>query len=275
MGGDALYMPLARCVARLAVEAQRDPGDGLPAYGQLSQMTGWLALDANRHADARRYLTTAVYVAHEAGEPALAASSLAYMSLQETYRGRRSSALALAETALTTSAGALSPLVETTLTTRLARAHAGLGNRTKCLRSLERARAAFENAGREEEPLWASYVDEIEVAAQEGACYLDLSMTREAATSLRHAVELLERHVPHRLRDRVHYLSRLAKCHLAEREVERACASAHDALRLSQAIGSARVIERLGEFNDALAPFEDNTDARQFREQFARAVAAA
>ncbi|HET6921312.1 MAG TPA: hypothetical protein VFI46_17890, partial [Jiangellaceae bacterium] len=50
MGGDTLYTPLARYVARLAVNAQHDPGDGLPAFGQLSQMTGWLALDANRHA---------------------------------------------------------------------------------------------------------------------------------------------------------------------------------------------------------------------------------
>jgi hypothetical protein len=275
MGGDVLYVPLARYVARLAVNAQQDPGDGLPAFGQLSQMTGWLALDANLHAEARRYLTTAVYVAHEAHEPALAASSLAYMSLQETYCGHRASALALAETALTTGAGAMTPLVETTLSTRLARAHAGLGNSMQCLRSLEGSRAAFEKAGSDEEPLWVSYVDEIEVAAQEGACYLDLSLVREAAVSLRRAVELLERDAPRRVRDRVHYLSRLAKCYLAEREVEQACATADDALTLSRAIGSARVIERLSEFNEALAPFEDNHEAHEFRERFALAVAAA
>ncbi len=275
MGGDTLYLPLARYVARLAVNAQHDPGDGLPVFGQLSQMTGWLALDANRHAEARRYLTTAVYVAHEAHEPALAASSLAYMSLQETYRGHRTPALALAETALTTGAGALTPLVETTLGTRLARAHAGLGNTTQSLRSLEGARAAFARAGSDEEPLWASYVDEIEVAAQEGACYLDLLLTGEAAASLRHAVELLECHAPHRVRDRVHYLSRLAKCYLAEREVEQACETADHALTLSRAIGSARVVERLSEFNEALAPFNENRDAQEFRERFALAVAAA
>src|SRR5690606_28577512 len=113
LGGDTLYEPLARYVARLAANAQHDPGDGLPAFGQLSQLTGWLALDANRHAEAHRYLTTAVYVANEAHDRALAASSLAYMSLQQTYRGHRTSALALAQTAFTTGTGSLTPLVAT------------------------------------------------------------------------------------------------------------------------------------------------------------------
>ena len=274
MGGDTLYVPLARYVARLAVNARTDPGDGLPAFGQLSQLTGWLALDANRHAEARRYLTTAVYVAHQAHDPALAASSLAYMSLQQTYRGERASALALAETALTTGAGSLTPLVETNLGTRLARAHAGLGNATECRRALERARAAFARAGHDDEPAWVSYVDEIEVEAQQGACYLDLTMTTEAEASLRRAVALLEQQAPHRTRDRVHYLARLAKCHLAEHEIEQACATAQQALDLSRAIGSARVIERLSEFNDALAPYDDR-DAGQFRQNFAAVIAAA
>jgi tetratricopeptide (TPR) repeat protein/transcriptional regulator with XRE-family HTH domain len=274
MGGDTLYVPLARYVSRLAVNARTNPGDGLPAFGQLSQMTGWLALDANRHAEARRYLTTAVYVAHQAHDAALAASSLAYMSLQQGYRGEPASALALAETAVTTGAGALTPLVETTLGSRLARAHAGLGNTTECLRAIERTRASFARAGEDEEPAWAAYVDGIEIEAQEGACYLDLAMTTQAAASLRRAVALLERHAPHRTRDRVHYLTRLAKCHLVDHEVEQACAVAHQALDLSRAIGSARVIERLGEFNNAIAPYENNSDAADFRRAFAAAAAA-
>ncbi len=88
LGGDVLYLPLSRYVSRLCSSVEQESADGLAAFGQLSQMTGWLALDGNRHAAARRYLTTAVYAAHEAQQPALAASSLAYMSLQETYRGR-------------------------------------------------------------------------------------------------------------------------------------------------------------------------------------------
>jgi hypothetical protein len=59
LGGDVLYLPLSRYVARLGVNVEQESSDGLAAYAQLSQMTGWLALDGNRHGAARRYFTTA------------------------------------------------------------------------------------------------------------------------------------------------------------------------------------------------------------------------
>ncbi len=272
LGGNILYLPLSRYVARLAVTVERDPGLGLAAFGQLSQMVGWLALDANRHGRARRYFTTALYVAHETDDPRLAASALAYISLQETYRERFGSALSLAETALATGNGNLTPLTRTMLSTRLARAYAGVGNATRCLGALDQAHAVFSDAGSDQEPLWISYVDRIEVAAQVGACYLDLGMTTKASASLIRALDLLQADAPHRVRDRVHYLSRLAKCFLLDREVERACEVAAEAVTLSGAIGSARVTERLKEFTDALKPFEHNKMAQEFHELFASKI---
>jgi tetratricopeptide (TPR) repeat protein len=236
-------------------------------------MTGWLALDGNRHAAARRYLTTAVHAAHEAEQPVLAASSLAYLSLQETYRGRPGSALSLAQTASAVGSGSLTPLTKTMLATRVARAHAGMHHTDDCLRVLDEMRIAFGSAGQREEPLWISYVDDIEVAAQEGACYLDLDMATEACAALTRALDLLARKAPHRVRDRVHYLVRLARCYLLQREVERACEVATEAAALSEAIGSARVVERLGEFHVALDPFAASKPARDFRELYAGAVA--
>ncbi len=273
LGGDTLYLPLSRYVSRLSANVEQESADGLAAFAQLSQMTGWLALDGNRHGAARRYLTTAVYAAHEAEQPALAASSLAYLSLQETYRRHLKSALSLAQTALSVGNGSLTPLTKTMLATRLARAHAGLHNSDDCLRSLDEMRMAFGNAGQEEEPLWISYVDEVEITAQAGACYLDLGMTTEAGAALTRALGLLAQKAPHRIRDRVHYLVRLARCYLLQREVERACEIAAEALALSEAIGSARVIERLGEFHIALVPFAASKAARQFRELYAGVIA--
>src|SRR2546430_17376711 len=90
--GGSVYLPLSRYVARMAVSVEEDPDGGLLGFGQLSQMAGWLALDAHKPGAARRYFTSAVYVAQEADEPGLAASALGYMSLQETYRGRHPSA---------------------------------------------------------------------------------------------------------------------------------------------------------------------------------------
>lgn len=268
LGGDVLYTPLSQYVARMAVAVEADPSDGLLAFGQLSQMAGWLAVDGNRHGAARRYLTTAVYVGHEAGDPALAASATAYMSLHAMYRGELGSALALARTARATDESAFSPLMCTMLATREARAHAALGNERESLRALDDVRNAFAQNGEAEEPLWLSYVDDIEVAAQEGACYLGLGRAQEAEAALSGALSLLDTQAPHRVRDRVHYLSRLAKVHLLVSDVEQACAVASEALNLSAAIGSARVVERLGEFRTALAPFADTHAAREFEERF-------
>ena len=150
LGGDSLYLPLSRYVARMAINVREDPTDGLLEFGQLNQMAGWLALDANNHSAAKRYLTAAIQVGHEADDPGLSASALAYMSLQETYRGRLGPALSLAQTALAASPQQLTPLARTSLGTRLARAHAGLGNDNECLRILETVRE--ELTKREPEP---------------------------------------------------------------------------------------------------------------------------
>jgi tetratricopeptide (TPR) repeat protein len=273
LGGDSLYLPLSRYVARMAVSVERDPGDTLLPFGQLSQMAGWLALDANQHAAARRYFTSTIYVAHESDEPGLAASALAYISLQETYRGRLGPALSLAQTALAAGTTHFTPLTRAMLEARLARAQAGLGDRDGCLRTLDVMRADFDQADGHDEPLWVSYVDLVEVTAQAGACYLDLGMTDEASDALTEAVALLDQNAPHRVRDRVHYLSRLAKSHLKAGDVERACDTATDALLLSETVGSARVGDRLKEFADGLVPFGAVPAARDFQERFRLATA--
>ncbi len=155
------------------------------------------------------------------------------------------------------------------LSARLARAHAGLRNTEDCLRSLDEMRNAFSGSRQLEEPLWISYVDEVEVSAQEGACYLDLGMTVKADAALTTALDLLAQKATHRVRDRVHYLVRLARCYLLQGEVERACEIATEAVVLSEVIGSARVVERLDEFHVALRLFATSKPVREFHELYA------
>lgn len=271
VGGDQLYASLASHVERLAplVDDAARPSL-LSAFAQLCQMTGWLAMDANRHSIARQYLCTAVLAAHQSDEPALATSALAYMSLQETYRDHSDRALALARTAFDVASGSGTPYMNTVLATRLARAHAKIGNKQDSLMAVGRAEEAFAGAGitSEPEPLWLSYVDQREVSAQKGACYLDLGMHRQAAAALTEALRLLDQHTPTHARDRVHYLARLAKCHLLSRDLDQACAVAHEALDTGWILGSARVIERISEFHVALAPYAGQRDVRVFRDRF-------
>ncbi|WP_234313856.1 helix-turn-helix transcriptional regulator [Streptomyces sp. NBRC 109706] len=272
MGGDSLYLPLSRYVARMAVSVRENAKDGLQAFGQLNQMAGWLALDASSHAAAHRHFDMAVGVGAEVRDHGLKASALAYRSLQETYRGEHSAALTLAQEAVTLQHENLSPLTRTMLGTRLARAHAGLGDKAACLKSLESMRNDYQQAGSHEEPQYVSYVDSIEVAAQEGACYLDLGMTQHAVTSLTSAIGLLSIHAPNRVRDRVHYLSRLAKCYTLDGEIEEACRTGSYALKLSGTIGSARVTERLGELAKSLTPHARVASVVDFQEQYRMAT---
>lgn len=61
--------------------------------------------------------------------------------------------------------------------------------------------------------------------------------------------------------------------HLLQREVERACEVATESVALSEAIGSARVVERLGEFHVALDPFATSKSAQEFRELYVGVMA--
>lgn len=270
VGGDQLYAPLATQVERLAPIADTAARPSLlGAFAQLCQLTGWLALDANRHSIARQHFCTAVLVSHQADEPALAASALAYLSLQETYRNHPERALALARTAYDVASGSGTPCMNTMLATRLARAQARIGNGQDSLAAIGRAEEAFGSSnGSVPEPLWLSYVDEREVTAQKGACYLDLGMHRQATAALLEAVRLLDQHTPTQVRDRVHYLSRLAKCHLLAGDLDQACAAGHEALDHGWTLGSARVVDRIGEVHSALAPHARYREVRVFRDRF-------
>jgi tetratricopeptide (TPR) repeat protein len=272
MGGDSLYAPLARYVARMSASVRDDPKDGLPEFGQLNQLAGWLALDSNNHVAARRHFMEAVAVGRETNDLGLTASALAYMSLQDTYRGELTSALSLAQEALSLDSSQLTPLTRTMLGTRLARAHASLGESTECFRTLESARNSFADSGSVDEPHYVSYVDSIEVAGQEGACFLALGMSTKAVTSLASAIGLLGIHSPTRVRDRVHYLARLAKCYLISNDLDKACQTAMHALDLSQMIGSSRVAERLSEFERSLAPYRNEASVVHFKDRYRTAT---
>lgn len=68
-------------------------------------------------------------------------------------------------------------------------------------------------------------------------------------------------------------MTRLARCAVLDGELEQACRIGRDALALSQTIGSARGVERLGEFDASLSPFGSLPYVREFKELFRLATA--
>ncbi|HEV2373542.1 MAG TPA: hypothetical protein VGS19_15385 [Streptosporangiaceae bacterium] len=231
----------------------------------LTQIAGWLSIDANRHADARRYLSAAIYAAHEAGDLGLAAHAMGYLSLSALYQGNHREAFPLAETAVGLS-GPASPAARAIVHTRAARAparegHSALG---ACQRHLDLAWAAFTDSasGGAPEPRWCGYVDRVELAAQRGACFLDLGMPAQAATAVSEAIGLLTGSAPHRVRDLAHYKTRLALAHLAAGDLDAVMAAGTEAGTIVSRITSSRIRERFAELTAAVG----TRDPRRARE---------
>ena len=204
-----------------------------------------------------------MYASHEAGDLGLAGHALGYMSLSALYRNQHHEALSLAETAIDLTRAA-SPATRAVVRTRAARALARDGSSDACRRQLDLAQADFESgAGPEPEPLWCRYVDRIELAAQRGACFLDLGMSSDAIRSLTEAIGLIESSAPGRVRDLAHYEIRVALAHLRGGDAEAAVGVAGHAQALAGQIGSERVRERFGEMASALAAC-DSRAAQEF-----------
>ncbi len=218
------------------------------AMAGLTQIAGWLSIDASRHADANRYLSATIYAAHEAEDLSLAGHALGYMSLHAFYRNQPSKALALARTAINLTSAGTSPRARATAYNRAARAHARLQDKDACMRNLDLARDAYTSTASAQEAQWVGYVSEIELSAQRGACFLDLGMTDEAIAEIEQTISLVRTRTPDHVRDLAHYTVRLATAYLKSGEPAQAANIGRSAYQLASGIGSARVNERFAEF---------------------------
>ncbi|GAA4396156.1 hypothetical protein GCM10023088_78430 [Actinomadura verrucosospora] len=233
----------------------------LTAVAGLTQMAGWLSIDATRHADASRYLSATVYAAHETDDLGLASHAMGYMSLHAFYRDQPQRARTLADAALSLARAEASPRTRAALHNRAARAHARLGEVNPCRRQLDLARAEYACDQTRAEPQWTTYVSPAEIAAQRGACLLDLALQRmlspaEAVAALTEAVHLAETTTPDHARDIAHYKTRLATAHLLQDEPEQAARVAGEAHDLATRIGSARIDERFAELVARMQPYD-------------------
>ncbi len=232
------------------------------AMAGLTQIAGWLAIDANRHGDVGRHLSATVYAAHEIGDLELAAHAMGYMSLHFLYLNKPQQALSLAATASTLATAAGTPKTRAILHDRAARAHARLGQADACWKHLDLADSEYAAPSTAIEPQWIGYVSDVEIAAQRGACLLDLSKARpamadQAVECLQDVVTRVEAATPDHQRDLAHYQTRLASAHLLQGEPAQAAQIAETAYKTASQIGSARVAERFDELLTSFEPYKD------------------
>ncbi|MGN2638999.1 tetratricopeptide repeat protein [Nocardia takedensis] len=158
---------------------------------ELLRLAGWLSFDSGHHPRAQRYWQAALRAAHTAGDRALAANTIGFMSCQAKDIGAPTEAVTLAESARAGYPGA-SPRVSAILNLRAAEAYATSGATDQCRRAIDNAFTSLDSPTTTA-PDWSYWLDHGHAHGQAGYCYLRLGRFSDARRHLRHALRLQDR----------------------------------------------------------------------------------
>ncbi|MGH3833950.1 MAG: hypothetical protein ACRDRS_26505, partial [Pseudonocardiaceae bacterium] len=233
---------------------------------ELMRLAGWSAMDGGQHPQAQRYWVAALHAAHAAGDRALGANILGFMSMQAKDLGQIREAVTLAETARAGYPGA-SPRVAAILALRAAEAHAGDQATTECRRALDTAFDRLgDTPGSSGEPDWCYWLDESHTHGFAGYCYLHLQDWGRARQHLRTAVRLCD---PSYARDNAVYHIYLATTYLRQDqpEVDHAVTLATRAVQtLTGEVDSTYGVGHLTRLIGDLTPYRRRPAVRQLTE---------
>ena len=231
---------------------------------ELLRLAGWLSFDDSTHPQAQRFWIAALHEAHAAGDRALGANILGFMSCQAKDLGQIREAVTLAETAR---AGypAASPRVSAILDLRAAEAYANEQSTTDCRRALDTAFARLDDpAAQHGDPAWCYWVNHAQAHAQAGYCYVRLEDWSRARQHLRSALRLQGNEFTRE--------GALRNALLATTYVRQAQPDLDQALHLgdravatlSDQVRSARCVKHVNRLVATLAPYRRNHAVRHF-----------
>ncbi|WP_198287111.1 helix-turn-helix transcriptional regulator [Frankia sp. QA3] len=213
----------------------------LSILAEQAQQAGWAAFDAGNQAEASRLYKESHERAVAAGDSPLAGNALAYLAYQTGETDRRA-AVKLAIKSCQVAGPDAPSTVRALLRTRLAWAHANVGNAREVERALTAAEAALAEDDERPQPDWAAWVDHNEVSIMTGRCWAELRRPLRAVPVLERVLGSFdEAHA----RDKSLYLSWLADAYLTADEIEQAASVAGRVLDLSAGVASARPRQRI------------------------------
>jgi transcriptional regulator with XRE-family HTH domain len=146
----------------------------LTAIGELCQLAGWVADDADLHALARRYYTAGVRAAHAAGDTPLGANLISTLSYQLANIGNPHEAVALAHTASVGARHTASAATLALFQERIAWAHAKANDVRGTERALGEAERLFGHRRPEDDPVWVYWLSRDEMDVMAGRCATEL-----------------------------------------------------------------------------------------------------
>lgn len=247
VGGADLHPAVVRdLTATAAVIRDGSYTDGvgralLGALGDLCQLAGRTAADANRDAAAAHYLATGAAAAHAAGDRDLAGECLSTLSYHVANTGAPADAVLLAQTAVAGARGSGAASSHAIRLDRLAWAHAKARHRSHAERALGQAEEAYAGRG-PGGPDWAYWLDADELDVMAGRCFTELGLPDLARPRLAPALSAAYGDRP---REAALYLSWLVEAEVQAGDLDRAAGLAVQVLELAGRTASRRAEDRV------------------------------
>ncbi|MEV4506037.1 XRE family transcriptional regulator [Streptomyces klenkii] len=234
------------------------------AAADLTRMHAWAIFDL-KDTCADALFDSALHSAHASGDPALGSHILAFWSIAANNSGRAADAEEMTAAALSASRGRSTHRVEAMLLSRRARARAHQDN-AAAFADLDRAADLLATADRHhgEDPEWVAWFDQAELLGAQASTHLDLGQPARAEQLFSQTA----RHFPaDRLRTQALFLARQADAQWRQADPERACATAHRALDLSEEISSHRAAGPLRDLATSMRTHTAIPAVRDLRER--------
>jgi hypothetical protein len=193
-GGSTVYA-MAACMARRLQDAV-SRGSYSPSVGAgLSQVTaatmehaGWLAYDAGRTDDARRWWLETCHLAEMSAVPDARVTALASMSLHASTTGRGQEAANLAQAARAAAGDRATPVLLSLLCAREAVGLAQARDAAGATTAVAEARRWLDVGRQGDEPLWLEFWNPADLACHETRVSLALGRGKAAETCARSAL---------------------------------------------------------------------------------------
>ncbi|WP_405132946.1 tetratricopeptide repeat protein [Nocardia sp. NBC_01388] len=233
--------------------------------GELLRLAGWLAFDGGQHAGAQRYWMAALRAAHTAGDRALAANTLGFMSCQAKDIKQPLEAVTLAESARAGYRGA-SPRVSAILALRAAEAYATSGSADRTRRAIDDAFSSLDSPTTTA-PDWSYWLNPGHAHGQAGFCYLKLGDYSAARRHFRQALRLQD---PNAAREGALRYTLLATTYVrqADPDLDQAFSLADQAVAiLTDDVSSNRCVGHLNTLLRDLNPHNRRPAVRRLAEQ--------
>ncbi len=233
---------------------------------------GLVCCDQRWFSASRSYYRLASELAKEAGDPHLGAFALgSFSSNLLTEVGDRTGAVSILGRARTLAPRGGSPITEAYIAAAEAeaQAQAKLGDADAALRALDQVDRALDRSEGGKDLSWLYWFDPGVRAGWKGQSYLRLGRLGDAETLLASALSSWD---PSFVRDRAITLVDLASVRLRQTEIDECCRLAGEALEVSIATASPRLVQRVRGLRGELQPRSGSSGVKVLDEQLATAV---